>query len=548
MLPAMLVRVHPRIRVLCSLLILIAVASLLVPVYRAGGQQVGNFILSVSPPRVTIGTDGTGQYSVRLTSVGGFAGTIKLDVTDVSAISIQTSFAFQPSVVDLAVDSDIYSVLTMIAQPQSSQYPSYYTLYTYAIDFKVRATGGGLTNTLAAGADILYGSSTTSNLQYADIAINLQPNTVVTSGDITQGKSQNLKISVYPRATLTVGELLFTSTPQFYDIPGGLYISFNPSSVDVKAAQTSEITATVLMTPEFLQKSGTYRLVIGISGTLQGPLLGISYGVFITKTAILTIIVPPFFNIAVMPSIVDVYIGGQDQKLQITVTPISRGLNQPINLGVDGIPPGIVASFERDTLIPKGVSTLSTNLLLNAPSTTMPGVFPIRISATTLGTTRITNATLNLRPTGDYTISLDQTLVSLSGKGESRSVTLTIRPQGGFKSTIDFTVTNLPRGVGATLSTSRATIQQDSPISVVLTISALQDIEPGTFDIAIVANTGFSTKTVDITLVVRSGSAQMWPVVLVVFIVIAVISVIVFAGVPRRRQVRVRRDIRYLPR
>ncbi len=145
-------------------------------------------------------------------------------------------------------------------------------------------------------------------------------------------------------------------------------------------------------------------------------------------------------------------------------------------------------------------------------------------------------------------MTLDQTLISLGGKGESRSVTLTVKPTGGFRSTIDFTVTNLPKGISATLSTARATIQQDSPISVVLTITALQDIDPGTFDIAIVANTGFSTKTADLTLVVRSGSTQMWPVVVVVFVVIAVITVIVFAGMPRRRQVYVRRDTRYLPR
>ncbi len=329
----MLARFHPRVRVLPFLLIVMAVAGLLAPAYRVNGQQAGDFMISVAPPRLTIGTDGIGQYSVKLTSVGGFAGTIKLDVIDVSVIGIQTSFSFQPSVVDLGMDSSVYSILTMMAQPQSSQYPSYYTLYTYAIDFKVRGSGGGRTNTVAAGADILYGSSSTSNLQYADIAINIQPGTIVTSGEITQGKTQLVKISVYPKATLAPGELLFTSTPQFFDVPSGLYISFNPNSLDVKAGQTSDLAASVLMTPEFLQQSGTYRLVMGISGTLQGPLLGSTYGVFITKTAILTIIVPPFYNVAVVPSILDVYIGGQDQKLLITVTPVSKRPESTNNVG-----------------------------------------------------------------------------------------------------------------------------------------------------------------------------------------------------------------------
>jgi len=529
------------------LLIVIAATALLVglPIKHVSGQAA-DFLLSASPSRLTIGTDGIGRYAVKVTSINGFAGMIQLSIMDLEDEGARTSFSFQPSVLQLAMDSEAYSVLTMTAMYEYSQY--YYTYANLAtLEFKIRAVGGGLTRSTPLSADLIYGAA--AAVERTDVRINLQPDTFLISGDISQSKSQTLKITISPKTTVSVGELLFTTTPQFYDLPSGLYVSFNPGSLDIRAGQTSEVTASVVMTPEFLEKSGTHRLLIGISGLITGNLIGAyTYqDVFITKTAILTIVVPPYFNVAVRPSIMNVYIGGEDQKLQVTVTPVSRGLSQPITLTVEGIPAGLVASFERDTLIPKGKEALSTNLLVNAPSTTKPGIFPIRITATTMGITRITNASLNVRPSGDYSLRLDQAIVSLNARGESRSVTLTVVPEGDFRSTIDFSVTNLPRGVVATLSTVSATVQVGSPITVILTLTATQDAQPGTYDLAIVANTGFSQKTINVTLLIRAGSVEIWPVVLVVVILIAVISAIVFIGMPRGRQIRIMSDTRRLP-
>lgn len=530
------------------LLIVITGTALLagIPIKHVSGQQAGDFLISVSPSRLTIGTDGTGRYAIRVTSINGFAGTIQLDITDLDAGGARTSFSFQPSVVVLAMDAEAYSVLTMTAMYEYSQY-----YYTYAnlvtVQFKIRATGGGITRSTPLGADLLYGASAT--IERTDVKINLQPDTILTSGDISQAKTQTLKITLSPKSAVSVGEILFTTTPQFYDLPSGLYVSFNPVSLDIRAGQTSEVTANVVMTPEFLEKSGTHRLLIGISGLVAGNLFGTySYqDLFITKTAILTIVVSPFFNVALKPSIMDVFIGGEDQKLQVVVTPVSRGLSQTITLNVEGIPPGLVASFDRDTLVPKGKEPLSANLLVNAPSTSKPGIYPIRITATTMGSMRIANASLNVRPSGDYSLRLDQAIVSLNARGESRSVTLTIVPEGNFRSTIDFSVTNLPRGVVATLSTVTATVQVGSPITVILTLTANPEAQPGTYDLAIVANTGFSQKTINVTLLIRAGSVEIWPVVLVVVILIAVISAIVFIGMPRGRHIRVMSETRRLP-
>jgi hypothetical protein len=421
----------------------------------------------------------------------------------------------------------------------------YSTYLLYTIDFKVTASGASMTKSVAASADILYGPSGTT--QNTDVTVNVEPNTILISGEISQGKTATLQFSIAPKATSGSGTV-FTTTPQFYDPPSGMFVSFNPQSVDVIVGRTSQVTVTVTMTPEFLQKAGTHRFAIGISGLLSGIFAGTSYqDLFITKTTILTVVVPAYFSVAARPAILDVYIGGEDQKLQIIVTPVSTGLNQPITLTVQGIPSGIVSSFERDTLIPLGRQQLSTNLILNAPSTTKPGVFPIRISASALGTQVFADASLNVRPSGDYVIKPDQNIVMLNARGESRSITLTITPQGDFRSTIDFSVSNLPRGVTATLSATSTTIQSNTVGTITLTLTASTDAQPGTYDVAIVANTGFSTKSISLTLLVRSGT-EIWPVVLIVVVLITVISVIVFAGMPRRgRRYRVVTGPRRMP-
>lgn len=535
------------IRIPAVLLIAFAVSSLLVgtPISDVKAQA-GDFIVSISPSRITVGTDGIARYSVRVTSVGEFSGTVKLSVTDVAAGSVRTSFSFQPSVLQLSVDSEVYSALTMIGTFESSWYQSG-TVSIYTVTFNVAASGSGITRSVAASADVLYGAST--SVQQADVSIDIQPNLILTSGEITQAKSVTLDVTISPKATLTSGQLLFTTTPQLYDPPGGLYVSFNPTSVEVRAGQVSKLTVTLTMTPEFLERSGTLIFILGISGLISRSIIGGSYyqDIFITKTGILTVVVPPFFNIALKPSILNVYIGGADQTLEIVVTPLSRGLSQAITLTVEGIPAGLVSSFERDTLIPRGKEALSSSLFLNAPSTVKPGVFPIRISATTMGTTRIANASLNVRPSGDYSLTLDQTVISLSSRGESRSVTLTVVPQGDFRTTIEFSVTNVPSGITATLSSKSATVQVDTPTSVVLTLTAGSDVQSGTYDLAIVADTGFSTKTISLTLLIRVGTVEIWPVVLVVVILIAVVSAIIFVGMPKGRRVYVRRDMRRLP-
>lgn len=516
------------------LLLVMIVASMVAP--RLVNGQVADFEISASPPRVSIGTDGTARYVIAINSVNGFSGRVQLSVTGLSNVGLQaTYFAFDPSIVQLAANGEAFSELTLTT---SYQYTGT-ELGISTINFDVTASGNGVTHAASLTADLFYGNPST--VQLTSMSINLQPDTLLLSGDITKSQNETLQLSLTSGATTQLGQLLFTGTLEAYDVPSGLYISFNPNTVNIIGGETSQITVSVLMTPEFLQNGGTYKFAIGINALMQGALLN-TYNIyanyFVSKIGVLTIIIPPSFNLSINPSVLNLPIGGGDQQFAISVTPITKGLTEPIVLSVQGVPAGIIVNFQSSTLIPSGIQPLTTTLTLNAPSGTWPTTGTIRITAEAAGASSYADASLNVEPQGDYSIQADQTTLQFSGAGQSRSITLTIVPQGGFKSTVSFSVTNLPSGMTATFSTVNATVQQTTPMNVILTLAAGSNVQPGTYDVSVVTNTGFSSKSFVLTVLVRAGGAEIWPIVLILVIMIAVVSLIVFVGMPRGREVR----------
>ncbi len=542
-----------KAKTLSLTLLVLLTSSLLaaLPINNVASQQ-GDFLLTVSPSRVTVDQEGIARYSIRVTSINGYSGRISLDV---SGLEETATYSFQPAIIDLAADAEAYSVLVVVASSQSyygtypsTQYSYPYLSVAYTLEFSITATAPGVSKSTPARADILYGYRDTR------LRLNLQPATILLSGNISTAQVENLildvtaqSIPVLTSPTVTSFVPSFDITPEILDPPGGVTISFNPITAQIESKETLTFNGTLLMTPEFLEKAGTYRLAIGVNALVRGSTFGLTYSGFyrditITKIVIVTIVVPPFFTVSAQPSIIDVFAGGQDQKMQITVSAVSRGLSQPITLTAEGIPQGVIANFESDTLIPVGRQPMTTNLVFNAPSTFISGVFPITIKATTLGVTKMANASIYLRPQGDYAIEVSQKTIALNTRGESRSVTLTITPLDGFRSRIDFSVTELPSGVRATISPSNVTIQSDAPVNVILTLISEQYADPGTYNVAVITSTGVATRTVNLNLLLRTGAAEIWPVVVLIGVVIGIASAIAFIAVPRGKHTHLIRD------
>jgi hypothetical protein len=523
------------------LLLLIALAIVVsasfIPAVTVNAQT-GDFQVSATPSHVSIGTDGTARFVVEVISVNGFSGSVQLAVTGLSQSFQSQSYAsFQPSTLQLTPNAQAYSVLTLTI---SYQYITGVTNTINTVNFAVTATANGVTRTAPLTVNIFYGAQST--VQLADVALSLQPSTIQTTASITQSQTATLQLTVTSGATTQLGQIVLIATLQAYDIPSGLTITFTPGTSNIVAGQSSIVTVDVLMTPAFLQTGGTYIFAIGINALMENALLS-SYSsyqnYFVSKVTTLTIIIPPAFNIAASPSILNALVGGPTQQLGIVVTPLTSGLTDPIVLSVQGMPAGLLVNFQNNPLIPNGLQPISTNLVIQVPPSTFPTTATLTISGTAAGITNSATVLLTLQPQGDYSIEADQTLLGFTGTGESKSVTLTITPQNGFRSNINLTTLNLPTGFTATFSPTNLQVQQSTPITVILTIVAGSNIQPGTYSVSIVSSTGVSaTKLVLLTILVRAGISQIWPIVVLVVTVIAVVSIIVFIGMPRAREVR----------
>jgi len=526
------------IKLLLLLALVIVVSTSLIPAITVKAQT-GDFQVSAQPSHASIGTDGTARFVVKVTSVNGFSGSVQLGVSGLSQIGQSRSYAsFQPSTLQLASNGQAYSVLTLTI---STQYVTVVSNTISTINFAVTATANGITKTASLAADIFYGTQSTAQL--ADTALTLQPNTIQPTATITQSQSATVELTLTSGATTNLGQTVLTATVVGYDIPSGLLLTITPTTTNIVAGQTTTATINFLMTPQFLQAGGTYIFAIGINALMQGPLLNAysSYqNYFISKAVPLTIIIPPAFSVAANPTIWNILVGGPAQQLGIIVTPITSGLTDPIVLSVQGLPGGLVASFQNNPLTPNGLQPISTNLVIQAPPSTFPTTATITISATAAGITNTATVILTLQPQGDYLIQTDQTILSFTGVGESKTITLTITPQNGFQSNINFTTLNLPTGFTATFSPANIQVRQSSPITVIVTIVAGPNIQPGTYSVSIVSGTGgvSPAKNIPITVLVRAGVGQIWPIVLVIVVLIAVVSIIAFIGIPRGREVR----------
>ena len=148
----------------------------------------------------------------------------------------------------------------------------------------------------------------------------------------------------------------------------------------------------------------------------------------------------------------------------------------------------------------------SVNLASNGTATssltftaTTPGTYDITVNATSMGITRTVTVEfkVNALPPPDFSLT---GTVSLSIKvGKTDSITLNISPGTGFTSQVSLTVT-APNGITVQLSQSSLTGQG----IIHMTVTASNDLSPGTYTVTITAKGGSQTHTKAITVTVTS--------------------------------------------
>jgi len=248
----------------------------------------------------------------------------------------------------------------------------------------------------------------------------------------------------------------------------GVDAVFNPSTVTPPIGGVASSILTLNISDE--AEPGTYRLEI--TGEADG----------LSDSADATLRIADF-SLSISPTSVTIPIGSTG-SVTVTATSIS-GFNTPIDLDVSGLPSGVSASFDSETITPPVDGSSSSTLLLNVSSDAEPGVYTLTIIGSSSGSILRHIAHLSLTiptppPAPDFTLDLSETTVKIK-QGESANITVRITPLHGFSESVTLSAVT-PSGVTASFN---STVISPSQNASMLTLRIAEDAPSGIYTVDI---------------------------------------------------------------
>jgi hypothetical protein len=292
------------------------------------GTTTPDFTLSASPPSQTVNPGNSTTYTVTVTPLNSFSGTVNLTV---SGCPSNTTCTLNPASVTLPPTQ----TSTLTVQTTSSTPVGTFTL-------TITGTRGTLTHT------------TTVNLIVAvpDFSLSASPS----SQAILPGSNTSYSVTVNPLNGYTNTVSLTLS-----GCPTGATCSISPSSVGPPYnASTLSVTTTIAIAP------GNYTITItGTDGTLTR---NTSVNLAITD-----------FSISTSPS--SRTVKRASQTFYTTTVTAVNGFNGSVTLGVGGLPSGTTGMFSPNPVAGAGSSTLTIRTGKKTPT----GTFTLTITGTSSG-------------------------------------------------------------------------------------------------------------------------------------------------------------------
>src|SRR5271163_4959794 len=198
----------------------------------------------------------------------------------------------------------------------------------------------------------------------------------------------------------------------------------------------------------------------------------------------------PNFSLSASPASVTIAQGTSGAST-ITVTP-ENGFTGSVSLSAAGLPSGVTASFNPS-------STAGTSVLtLTASSTAAIGAVTVSVTGTSGSVTHQTTITLNVNPTGNFTLSASPSSLSFI-QGASGTSTITVSPQSGFNGSVSLSASGLPSGVTATFNPASTTSAST------LTLTASSGAPTGTATVTLTGTSGNLSNATTISLTVTAA-------------------------------------------
>ncbi len=319
-----------------------------------------SFTVSASPKSLSVTQGSSGNTTISITVSGGFNSAISLSVAGLPA---GVTASFNPS--SIAAPGSGSSTLTFSASS---------TATTGAATVTISATGGGITNSTTVSLTINAAAT-------PDFTVSASPSSL----SIAQGASGSSTIS-----TTISGGFNAVVSLSVSGLPAGVTASFNPSSIAAPGNGSSTLTFTAGSTAA----TGTSTVTVNANGG------GITHTATISLT--ITATATPSFTLSASPTSLSV-VQGSSGSSTISTT-VSGGFNSAISLSASGLPSGVTAGFNPNSIAAPGSG--SSTLTFTASSTATTGTSNVTVTASGGGITHTATIALTITASGGTTTQL----------------------------------------------------------------------------------------------------------------------------------------------
>ena len=402
-----------------------------------------DFSLSATPGSQTVVQGNSTSYTVTLTPINGYAGTVNFTVTGLPA---GASGAFTPASLTASGTTSL-AVTTATTTPAGT-----YTL-------TITGSDGTLSHT----------ATVTLVVNQPDFSLAATP----ASQSVQQGGSTSYTVTM-----TAINGYAGTANLSVSGLPVGATAAFTPASLTGSGTSTLSITTVNPTT------SGSYPLTItGSDGTL-------------THTASVTLIVSaPDFSLSATPTSQTINQGAAT-SYSINVNPIS-GYTGTVSFAISTLPAGATASFSPVSLVAPG----STSLSITTATTITPGTYPLTVTGSDGILTHTVGITLVVTPAGDFTLATtiaSQTVLP----GQNTGYGITVSSVNGFTGVVSFSLSGLPAGATGTFNPGSVTGAGTANLAVTTSSTT----PPGVYNLVITGTSGVIVHSVTVQLIVNPAT------------------------------------------
>jgi hypothetical protein len=186
-------------------------------------------------------------------------------------------------------------------------------------------------------------------------------------------------------------------------------------------------------------------------------------------------------------------IQGSSTTYPVVLTPLN-GFLDDVSFSVSGLPAGASATFTPATLKASGRTVMN----ISTQNTTVPGTYPLVVTASGGGVTHTLTVKLVVSMRGNFTISASPTSQTVS-RGSSTAFTITITPMNGFVGTVNLSPVGTTANITASLNPSSITQSGTSTFTVNVGNLAMT----GNHTLSVKGTYGTVSKSVSVTVVAQ---------------------------------------------